>query len=55
MTTFYWRPRKSSGSLTAQDVANAVWNEQTSAHSVTGSFGALVKKLLTVGMFFGLK
>ncbi len=54
MTTFYWAPRKSN-LLTAQDVADAVWDAQTSDHTVNGSFGALVRKLLTLAQFIGLK
>ena len=32
-----------------------VWDEALSAHTVSGSFGAFVKKLLTVAKFVGLK
>ena len=32
-----------------------VWDEPLTAHTVDGSFGAFVKKLLTVGKFLGLK
>lgn len=55
MTTFVWTPRKHAGTLTAQDVADAVWDAQTSDHAVSGSFGSFVKRLLTVGKFLGLQ
>ena len=43
-------------SVSASDVADAVWNRQTSAHTATGTFGNLVgKKLLTLAKFIGLK
>ncbi len=32
-----------------------VWDEPLTAHTVSGSFGAFIKKLLTVGKFLGLK
>jgi len=32
-----------------------VWDEPLSSHSVPGSFGWFVKKLLTVAKFLGLK
>lgn len=37
-------------------MAYAVWDEQTSSHTATGSFGEFIqKKLLTVAKFIGLK
>lgn len=37
-------------------IADAVWDEQTSAHTISGSFGEFVQNtLLTVAKFLGLK
>lgn len=36
-------------------IATAVWDDQTSGHTTAGSFGAYIKKLLTVAKFLGLK
>jgi hypothetical protein len=40
---------------TAAQVATAVWDKPTSAHTTTGTFGALAQKLLTTAKFLGLK
>jgi hypothetical protein len=32
-----------------------LWDEPISTHTLSGSFGALIQKLLTVGKFLGLK
>lgn len=40
---------------TPAEVADAVWDAVTSGHNDTGSFGALMQKLLTVAKFLGLK
>jgi len=37
------------------DIAEAVWDEDTASHTGAGTFGAFVKKLLTVSKFLGLK
>lgn len=37
------------------DIADAVWDEQTSGHTTNGTFGKFVQGLLTVGKFLGLK
>ncbi len=52
MTIFTWEPRTP---LSAQTVAEAVWDAQISDHVQPGSFGALVQRLLTVAKFLGLK
>lgn len=36
-------------------ISGDIWDELVTNHSVSGSFGAFVKKLLTVGKFLGLK
>lgn len=40
---------------TAAEIADAVWDESTSAHATSGTFGAFIQKLLTVAKFLGLK
>lgn len=54
----YYVPR-SAGSITttptAEEIAQAVWDAQLADHTVAGSFGVFVKKLLTVAKFLGLK
>ncbi len=36
-------------------IANAVWDAALADHTVAGTFGVFVKKLLTVGKFLGLQ
>ncbi len=52
-------PRSGAGGSptvpTAAEIADAVWDAQLSDHTVGGSFGVFVKKLLTIGRFLGLK
>lgn len=43
------------GYPTADEIAAAVWDKPTAAHTTAGTFGTLMKKLLTVGKFLGLK
>lgn len=40
---------------TAAEIAAAVWGAETGDYTTAGTFGVLVKKLLTVGKFLGLK
>jgi hypothetical protein len=42
-------------SPTANEIADTIWDEATSGHTTSGSFGALIQKLLTVAKFLGLK
>lgn len=42
-------------SPTAQQIADAVWDAETADYQTSGTFGALMAKLLTVGKFLGLK
>jgi hypothetical protein len=44
-----------SAAATAAAIADAVWDELTSGHTTSGTFGALMQKALTVGKFLGLK
>jgi len=37
------------------DIIRGVWNSETADHKLTGTYGLLVSKLLTVGKFLGLK
>ena len=47
---------QSIGSGDLANIADAVWDEATSGHTTSGTFGNWVqKKLLTVGTFLGLK
>jgi hypothetical protein len=47
---------ETTGSVAAADVAAAVWDADTSAHTTAGSFGEYVgKKLLTFAKFLALK
>lgn len=39
----------------AEDLADAVWSKETSSYDDTGTFGNLIKKLLTLSKFIGLK
>lgn len=41
--------------LSAENLANAVWNAPLVDHTTSGTFGWFIKKLLTVGKFIGLK
>lgn len=40
---------------TAAQIAARVWEETTVGHTTSGTYGFLVKKLLTVAKFLGLK
>jgi hypothetical protein len=40
---------------TVENITSAVWEEPTSSHTTSGTFGYLVTKLLTVAKFLGLK
>ncbi len=54
----FFVPRGGSGGgsgPTANEIAEAVWDRQMSDHTLAGSFGVFVKKLLTVAKFLGLK
>jgi len=53
-------PTNSAGLIVGEgadptDIAEAVWDEDTASHTGAGTFGAFVKKLLTVSKFLGLK
>lgn len=41
--------------LTASDIAAAVWDRATASHTTSGTFGVLMKALLTVRKFLALK
>lgn len=40
---------------TAADIADAVWDEATSGHTDSTKFGGLIRKLLTLAQYLGLK
>lgn len=42
-------------SLTADQIAQAVWDRQTQYHTTSGTFGTFVKTLLTLSKFIGLQ
>lgn len=43
------------GGPTAAQIADAVWEEDMSGHTTSGTFGWFTQKLLTVGKFLGLQ
>jgi hypothetical protein len=40
---------------TAEEVADAVWDELTAAHQIDATYGNILSKVLTVAKFLGLK
>jgi len=42
-------------SLTADQIAQAVWDRQTQYHTASGTFGTFIKTLLTLSRFIGLQ
>lgn len=49
------RTLTSSAPPSAADNATAVWDSLTASHTVAGTFGKLMQKLLTVGKYLGLR
>lgn len=41
--------------VNVDDIADAVWDELMSTHTINGSYGVQIKKLLTLAKFLGLK
>lgn len=59
-TTYYINGVFHTGTLsllfpTPAEMANAVWESTLTSHTTSGTFGAFIQKLLTVGKFLGLK
>ncbi len=40
---------------TAGEIATAVWEARLADHTTSGTYGAFVKKILTLAKFLGLK